>query len=73
MPHDSFCSRHAMVPITVSLAEGEALTFVLTAIQWSVVVGLPWETVKKRRQRGDAWTSALQPGRRKRTFNRRKW
>lgn len=71
--NDAFCSRHADVPITVRLDGLPPMTLVRTAGQWAVIVGVKWETVKKRRQRGDTWLSALKPGRRKRTFNSRRW
>lgn len=70
MARDSHCSQHDEVTLTISLGD-LPLRLTHSAVMWAQILGVPWETVKKRRQRGDSWTGALMPGRRPRTFNRR--
>lgn len=38
-------------------------------VQWALERGLKWETVRKRRYRGDNWGEALKKGLRRSSFN----
>lgn len=56
-----FCS----IGTQVTLATGVTRS----AREWAEVVGLSWETVRRRRYRGASWAEALCPGLRRSSFN----
>lgn len=61
MKEEPFCSMGTQVTMTTAVTR--------SAREWAEAVGLPWETVRRRRYRGASWSEALRPGLRRSNFN----
>lgn len=65
---DALCAADMPVclPLGGSICQ---VAMVLPAKEWAERLGIPWDTVRQRRYRGDPWCEALQPYLRRTPFN----
>jgi len=56
---NAWCSKHEVITTELALfGLRKVMTLAVSAL--AQLLGLPWERVKKRRQRGWSWTEALE-------------
>lgn len=68
MGEQRLCS--ADMPVMLPVSQGLfGVSIEMPAKDLACRLGIPWDTVRQRRYRGDPWTAAFQPGLRRTPFN----
>lgn len=68
MYEQRLCS--ADMPVMLPVSQGLfGAAIEMPAKDWACRLGIPWDTVRQRRYRGDPWTAAFQPFLRRTPFN----